>query len=171
MDNTKIAFLAVLVLAFAGVGFMLFSGSGNANAAAYAQGNGNYRGGCGSGGCGMMDIDRTIPESSGAQPSASGQVTGQQTGELQVISIHATSAGTYDNPSVTVKAGVPVRLDFTADPGSGCGAQLILDGVGTPVNLVSRNGQTVSATFTPPAPGEYRYHCGMNMFRGVLVVT
>jgi len=120
----------------------------------------------------LVTSNAPAPAKTSAQPSASGQATGQQTaGELQVISIHATSAGTYDNPTVTVKAGVPVRLDFTADAGSGCGAQLILDGVGTPVNLVSRNGQTVSATFTAPAPGQYKYHCGMNMFRGILTAT
>ncbi|VVB99973.1 Cupredoxin-like domain protein [uncultured archaeon] len=162
--DMKYAFAAVVILAFAGVGLMLLSGSGNASTAD-AQ-----RGGCGSGGCAMMGIGNSIPEANGQQ-AAAGQASGAQTGELQIVSVHALSTGLYDHPTLTVKAGVPVRLDFTADPGSGCGAQLILDGVGTPVNLVSRNGQTVSATFTPPSPGQYRYHCGMNMFRGVLIAN
>jgi plastocyanin domain-containing protein len=88
-----------------------------------------------------------------------------------VVSIRALASGAYDNPNPTVKSGVPVRLDFTAEPGSGCGAQLIVDGLGARVNLVSRNGQTVSATFSVPKPGQYRFHCGMNMFRGVLTAT
>ena len=108
-----------------------------------------------------MPIDESIPISTG-----NGQVGG---GELQTVSVRALPSGVYDKPTVTVKAGQPVRFDFTAEPGSGCGAQLIIDKVG--VNLVSRNGQTVSATFTPPSPGQYPYHCGMNMFRGVLVAN
>ena len=58
-----------------------------------------------------------------------------------------------------------MRISFTAI-GAGCGSQLIIVTVG--VNLVSR-GNAVDATFTPPTPGNYPYHCGMNMFRGVLV--
>ncbi len=160
MDSMKLAFAAVLLLAFAGVGFMFLSGSGTAGA---SSAQGNYGGGCGGGGCAMMKIDDSIRESAGEPQS-----TGASPQNLQVVSVHALSSGVYDNPAPSVNAGQTVRLDFTAEPGAGCGAQLILDGVGTPVNLVSRNGQTVSATFTPPSPGQYRFHCGMNMFRGVL---
>jgi plastocyanin domain-containing protein len=108
-----------------------------------------------------MPIDESIPVATGSQQQLP---SGQQ---LQVVRVHASSSG-YDNPSPVVNAGQAVRLDFSADSSAGCGRQLILDGVGTSVNLVSRNGQTVSATFTPPSPGQYRFHCGMNMFRGVL---
>jgi len=87
----------------------------------------------------------------------------------QVVKIRALSSVAYDQPEVTVKAGTPVRLEFTADPGAGCGIQFILDGFG--VQLVSRNGQTQTAKFTPTMPGDYRYHCGMNMFRGVMHVV
>ncbi len=82
----------------------------------------------------------------------------------QEVSLTATSSG-YDKTEIRVKAGVPVHFSFTAN-GAGCGSQLIIDKVG--VNLVSR-GNTVDATFTPPTPGIYPYHCGMNMFRGTLV--
>lgn len=105
-----------------------------------------------------MPIDETIPISTGGQPTG---------GQVQVVSVRALASGGYNNPTVNVKAGVPVRFDFSADPNAGCGRQLIIDNTG--INLVSRSGETVSATFTPKTPGQYRFHCGMNMFRGVLV--
>ena len=147
MDSMKMAFAAVLLLAFAGVGFMFLSGSGTGDASA-------------TDGASNMPIDESIPIATGSQAQPS-------SGQLQVVKVHASSSG-YDNPFPTVKAGEAVRLEFSADSSAGCGRQLILDGVGVPVNLVSRGGEVASATFTPPSPGQYRFHCGMNMFRGVL---
>ena len=88
---------------------------------------------------------------------------------LQVVAIRALSTGTYDKPEVAVKAGIPVRLDFSADSGAGCGRQFILDGFN--VQLTSNSGETTSATFTPTSVGDYAYHCGMNMWRGTLHVV
>ena len=100
--------------------------------------------------------------------SGSGGQLDQPGSEVQVVSLHASAYG-YDKNSISVKAGQPVRLDFSAEPNSGCGRQVIIDNVG--VNIVSRNGETVSATFTPQAPGVYRFHCSMNMFRGELIAS
>ena len=91
-----------------------------------------------------------------------------QTNSLQIVSVRALTNGEYNKSNVTVKVGVPVKFEFTADSGAGCGAQLILDGAN--VQLVSRNGETVSAVFTPKTIGNYTYHCGMYMWRGVLHV-
>lgn len=102
---------------------------------------------------------KLIVNGAGSQPTTA-------SGETQVITLRGTPYG-YDKSRIDVKAGQPVRLDFSADPRSGCGRQIIVDNVG--VNLVSKNGETVSATFTPPSPGVYKYHCSMNMFRGELV--
>jgi len=98
---------------------------------------------------------------------AGGQLQ-QPSAGVQVVTLRATPYG-YDNPTIRVKAGQPVKFDFSADPNSGCGRQVIIDNVG--VNLVSRNGETVSATFTPPSPGTYKFHCSMNMFRGELIAV
>ena len=100
---------------------------------------------------------------SGSQPS--GGTTGQAAAVPQEVSLNAGPSG-YDKTEIRVKAGVPVHFSFTAN-GAGCCAQLLIDKVG--VQLISRNGEAVDATFTPPAPGNYPYHCGMNMCRGVLV--
>ena len=59
-----------------------------------------------------------------------------------------------------------MHFTFTAN-NAGCCAQLLIDKVG--VQLISRNGQAMEATFTPPSPGNYPYHCGMNMCKGMLV--
>ncbi len=108
-----------------------------------------------------MPIDESIPINTGE-----GQQ--QSSGGVQQVSLHAGASG-YDKETINVKAGQPVKFDFSADANAGCGRQIIIDNFG--VNMVSRNGETVSATFTPPSPGQYRFHCGMNMFRGVLIAT
>ena len=155
MVNEKYLFMAAGILVLAFVAFMLLNSASKPD----------YSG---------MPIDESIPQSQGAaaSPSGSGAGTAQMPSQnIQVVSIRALSSGGYDNPNPKVKAGVPVRFEFSADPGAGCGRQLILDNVGTSVNLISLNGETVTATFTPPAPGQYKFHCGMNMFRGVLTAT
>ncbi len=83
----------------------------------------------------------------------------------QFVSIRALSTGFYDKREVTVKAGVPVKLEFSAEQGAGCGRQFLIPDFG--VNLVSRAGEKVYATFVPTA-GRHAYQCGMAMFRGVL---
>ena len=86
-------------------------------------------------------------------------------GSLQVVSIKALGTGVYDKPIVHVKAGEPVKFEFSAEGDAGCGRQLIIPQFG--VSLVSLTGETKTATFTPPK-GVYAFHCSMNMFRGTL---
>ncbi|MBI3588656.1 cupredoxin domain-containing protein [Candidatus Micrarchaeota archaeon] len=75
--------------------------------------------------------------------------------QAQQVSLKASESG-YDKQVIDVKAGVPVHLSFSADASAGCGTTLIIDRL--PVNLVSNNGQSVTADFTPAA-GTYAYHC------------
>lgn len=89
--------------------------------------------------------------------------------DAQEIFIRATSAGTYDKPYVTVKKGLPVKLNFSADPNSGCGRMLLMRDFG--VQLLSKNGETQSAFFTPQKEGRYEFSCSMRMFRGTLEVV
>ncbi len=67
-----------------------------------------------------------------------------------------------------MKAGIPVKVTFTADAGAGCGKYMAMDDFG--VQLTSKNGEEATAEFTPKTPGTYYYHCGMWMFKGKLVV-
>jgi len=158
MGMEKYAFVAILLVA---AGFMafVFMGSGSAqNISAHSideNAKPTYEPpaqGAGSG-------------ATGAQAGGAAASGGQAGATPQEVSLLATSSG-YDKAEIRVKAGVPVHFTFTAN-NAGCCAQLLIDRVG--VQLISRNGEVVDATFTPPAPGNYPYHCGMNMCRGVLV--
>ncbi len=101
-----------------------------------------------------------VPDSSGGVPTNSGVV--------QKVLVRALATGTYDSPVVRVKANQPVEFSFKAEPGAGCGSELLIPAF--KVDMLSLNGQTKTATFTPLAPGEFDFHCGMRMFRGKLIV-
>lgn len=90
-------------------------------------------------------------------------------GNVQDVYIKALGSGGYDNPQVSVKKDIPVKLHFSAEANTGCGRQMILDGFN--VKLVSQNGENQVAEFTPTQAGTYAYHCGMNMYRGKMIVT
>ena len=87
---------------------------------------------------------------------------------MQKVSVRALNTGFYDKLEVRVKAGMPVELSFSADPDSGCGRELMIPEFG--VDLLSKNGETKTATFTPQKAGTYGYFCGMRMFNGKLIV-
>ena len=155
MNTVKYAFAGLALLAVAFIAFVMMSGNSAQDISAHA-------------------IDETVkptyepPVQQGGTGAQTGNTTspGTQAGAAtQEVSLTATSSG-YDKTEIRVKAGVPVHFTFTAN-NAGCCAQLLIDKVG--VQLVSRNGQAVDATFTPLAPGNYLYHCGMNMCRGTLV--
>ncbi|MFH1222595.1 MAG: cupredoxin domain-containing protein [Candidatus Micrarchaeota archaeon] len=87
----------------------------------------------------------------------------------QEVTVRALSTGSYDKEQVTVRKGTPVRFTFSAEQNAGCGRALYIPAFN--VKLVSINGEAQNAVFTPTEVGTYAYRCGMNMFRGVLVVT
>jgi len=90
-------------------------------------------------------------------------------GAAQDIYIRALSNGAYDKQEITVKAGVPLRLHFTADPDAGCGRQLVIYGLN--VKALSRSGEEDVVEFTPTQAGTFEYNCGMRMWQpGRLVV-
>ncbi len=105
------------------------------------------------------------------QPAAgsAAQSGSQPAGSVQDVYIKALGTGSYDNPQVTVEKGVPVRLHFSAQADAGCGRAFYLDGFN--VKLISYSGEEQVAEFTPQQEGTFAYHCGMNMFRGRMVVT
>ena len=149
METVKYAFIALAVVAVAFAGFV-FMGSGS-----------NVQG------ISAHPIDESAkPTYEPPQGGVGGTTPGSgAAGTAQEVSLIASSSG-YDKTEIRVKAGVPVHFTFTAN-NAGCCAQLLIDKVG--VQLISRNGQAMDATFTPPSPGNYPYHCGMNMCKGVLV--
>jgi plastocyanin domain-containing protein len=96
-------------------------------------------------------------------------------GEAVTTAVHAsgrqevnvTVKGGYQPAAIQVKAGQPVRLNFTRREASTCGEEVMLPGFGKRVHLPEN--QTVSVEVVPDEPGEYEFTCGMNMYRGKLV--
>jgi plastocyanin domain-containing protein len=85
---------------------------------------------------------------------------GQQT-------VDVTVKGGYQPAAIHVRAGVPVRLNFTRRESSPCGEEVVLPEFGKRVHLPEN--QTISLEIVPEQPGEYAFICGMNMYRGKLV--
>ncbi len=82
--------------------------------------------------------------------------------------VNITVKGGYSPDIIVVKAGQPVRLNFTRQESALCSEQVIFSDFGKSAHLPE--GETVSIEFTPEKPGEYDFHCQMNMLRGKLVV-
>ena len=111
------------------------------------------------------DSTETLPQLQDSNANASANTA---TG-AQDVYIKALNTGGYDNPNVTVKKGVPVRLHFSADQGAGCGRSFVMKKFG--VQLTSSNGEEKTATFTPNETGTFEYSCSMRMFRGTMTVV
>ncbi len=155
------------------VGCGMMGGYGNSQAGAQAgnggiacAGSGAYAQGQQAGNGAGAQAGNAAGNTGSAQQG--GSATGNAGGAVQDVYIKALPTGSYDKTEVHVKAGVPVRLHFTAEQGSGCGALFILDGFG--IQLTSLNAVEQVATFTPTTPGTYEYHCGMHMFVGRMIV-
>lgn len=81
--------------------------------------------------------------------------------------VDVTVRGGYQPAAIVVKAGQPVRLNFTRREASTCGEEVVLPDFGKRAHLPEN--QTVSVDVVPEKPGEYAFTCGMNMYRGKLV--
>jgi len=75
--------------------------------------------------------------------------------------------GAYSPDRVEVEAGKPVRLTFTRRETNACTAQVVFPDFGIVKDLPV--GRPVPVEVTPARPGEYEFHCGMNMVRGRLI--
>ncbi len=149
ISKTTALLMAGLFLAIVVGGYVVFGAGSNPAASSGAAGGFTGSGGAQAG-----------PAAGSGQPSAAG---------VQDVYIKALGTGSYDNPQVTVKKGIPVRLHFSAQANAGCGRAFYLDGFN--VKLISYSGEEQVAEFTPQQEGTFAYHCGMNMFRGRMVVA
>lgn len=87
-------------------------------------------------------------------------------GGIQVIDV--TVKGGYQPASIVVEAGRTVRLNFTRREASLCGEEVVLPEFGRRAHLPE--DKTVAVEVTPQQPGEYEFTCGMNMYKGRLIV-
>ncbi|WP_264325278.1 cupredoxin domain-containing protein [Romeriopsis navalis] len=76
--------------------------------------------------------------------------------------------GGYQPDTVVVQAGKPVHLRFQRQDSNSCLDQILLPDFGVQLHLTMNEITTVK--FTPTEPGEYAFTCGMQMFRGTVVV-
>jgi plastocyanin domain-containing protein len=76
--------------------------------------------------------------------------------------------GGYSPDRIVVKRGIPVRLDFYRDETSSCTDTVVLGDFGISRSLPPY--RTTPVEFTPDKPGEFTFHCGMNMVHGKLIV-
>ena len=87
-------------------------------------------------------------------------------GGIQVVDV--TVRGGYPPSSIVVKAGRPLRLNFTRRESTLCGEEVVLPEFGRRAHLPEN--QTVPLDIVPQEPGEYEFTCGMNMYKGKLIV-
>ena len=87
-------------------------------------------------------------------------------GGLQEVDV--TVKGGYQPASIVVKAGRPLRLNFTRRESTPCGEEVVLPEFGRREHLPEN--KTVAVEVTPTKPGEYEFTCGMNMYKGKLIV-
>ena len=93
----------------------------------------------------------------------------QQAADKQgVQEITITVDGGYIPDRIVVRVGQPVRLNFLRKDPSSCLEKVLLPDFHQAADL-SVN-QITPIEFTPQQLGSYGFHCGMNMFRGVVEV-
>lgn len=85
-----------------------------------------------------------------------------------VQQIKVTVKGGYSPDVIVVKQGAPVRLDFYRDETASCSEQVVFADFGIARDLPAF--KTTPIEFTPQAPGEFTFTCGMHMMRGKLIV-
>jgi P-type Cu+ transporter len=76
--------------------------------------------------------------------------------------------GAYAPDRVEVEVGQPIRMIFNRQEANACTAQVVFPDFGIVKDLPV--GRPVPIEITPQEPGEYPFHCGMNMVRGRLIV-
>jgi heme/copper-type cytochrome/quinol oxidase subunit 2 len=83
------------------------------------------------------------------------------------IEMMVTPTG-YSPNVIKVKKGVPVELNITNPGDNSCFSTFLMPDFDlTNVNL---KAGTTKLTFTPDKEGEYTFSCGMNMFKGTVIV-
>jgi plastocyanin domain-containing protein len=96
-----------------------------------------------------------------------GEAVAAQTGSGGIQEVDVTVKGGYQPASIVVKAGRPLRLNFTRREASLCGEEVVLPEFGMRAHLPEN--VSVSVEVTPQKPGEYEFTCGMNMYKGKLI--
>jgi plastocyanin domain-containing protein len=89
-------------------------------------------------------------------------------GDGGIQDVRITVKGGYTPDTIVVQAGTPVRLQFYRDETADCSERVVFEDFGIDSALPAF--QTTTVEFTPQEAGEFRFRCGMNMLKGLLVV-
>ncbi len=76
--------------------------------------------------------------------------------------------GGYDPDVIVVQAGKPVRFHFTREEEASCSETVVFPDFAKSLKLPPF--ETATLELLPEKPGEYDFHCQMNMLRGKLIV-
>ncbi|MFQ5795335.1 MAG: cupredoxin domain-containing protein [Candidatus Bipolaricaulia bacterium] len=93
-------------------------------------------------------------------------VLAAEAGEAQEVRIRVK--GGYDPDVIVVKAGKPMRLHFFREEEASCSEMVVFPDFDRSEKLPPF--ETVTVELLPEKPGEYDFHCQMNMLRGKLIV-
>jgi plastocyanin domain-containing protein len=86
-----------------------------------------------------------------------------QTVDLKIVN------GEYQPATISVREGLPVRLNVTRDEHSACGEVLVIAAHNVKQTIPVNQPTTIE--FTPAKAGELEFTCGMDMMKGKIVVT
>jgi plastocyanin domain-containing protein len=96
-------------------------------------------------------------------PLAARADEGVQTVDLKIVN------GEYQPATISVREGLPVRLNVTRDEHSACGEVLVIAAHNVKQTIPVNQPTTIE--FTPAKAGELEFTCGMDMMKGKIVVT
>jgi plastocyanin domain-containing protein len=116
----------------------------------------------------MKILSRFLPNSTTARATASqnSQSEGREVQNVRAVEIIVD--GGYRPSAVVVTEGEHLELDFLRKDSSMCTREVVLPALRTRRDLPQNEPVIV---YVPPLkPGEYEFHCGMNMVRGKLIV-
>ena len=87
-------------------------------------------------------------------------------GGVQVVDV--TVKGGYQPASIVAEAGQKLRLNFTRREATPCGEEVVFPEFGKRAHLPE--DRAVAVEVTPTEPGVYEFTCGMNMYKGRIIV-
>lgn len=103
----------------------------------------------------------------GEKQAVSAETRGsEQAAPVQEVNI--TVKGGYEPDVISVRKGLPVRLNFYRAENASCSEQVVFPDFGIVRDLPAF--KTSSIEFTPANTGEFPFTCGMRMLRGKLIV-
>lgn len=86
-------------------------------------------------------------------------------GRTIAVEVHARG---YTPSEISATGGEPLRLVFTRTTDEGCGQQVVFPDLNLRRDLPL--DEAVAVDITVPASGRLRFTCGMDMYRGAVVV-